>query len=212
MTCSRLFCSGQPEAFWAQRDARPHHQAFAAFAASFAASEDCRRFAGMVRCWQWRSICIVPGMSILHSVIPVGGACMPSQVAQDFCLVSQRSRRVIPLYVGSGCHRRVCRASKARIRLGFLLASVCQAADSPSLLVARHLHSLGVGHKPFSRQLRRLGLDVERHWSVHDCEFFLCALTRIKRRTMAFLEGCPVGWGGIPTGAGLVEGGGWGKC
>ncbi|CAE7233629.1 unnamed protein product, partial [Symbiodinium pilosum] len=28
----------------------------------------------------------------------------------------------------------------------------------------RHLHSLGVGHKPFSRQLRRLGLDVERHW------------------------------------------------
>ena len=24
---------------------------------------------------------------------------------------------------------------------------------------------------------------------------------------MAFFEGCPVGWGGIPTGAGLVDGG-----
>ena len=30
-------------------------------------------------------------------------------------------------------------------------------------------------------------------------------VTRIKK-TMAFFEGCPVGWGGIPTGAGLVEG------
>ena len=25
---------------------------------------------------------------------------------------------------------------------------------------------------------------------------------------MAFFEGCPVGWGGTPTGAGLVDGGG----
>ena len=25
---------------------------------------------------------------------------------------------------------------------------------------------------------------------------------------MAFFEGCPVGWGGVPTGAGLVDGGG----
>ena len=24
---------------------------------------------------------------------------------------------------------------------------------------------------------------------------------------MAFFEGCPVGWGGVPTGAGLVDGG-----
>ena len=31
-------------------------------------------------------------------------------------------------------------------------------------------------------------------------------LTRTKRRKMAFFEGCPVGWGGVPTGAGLVEG------
>ena len=28
-----------------------------------------------------------------------------------------------------------------------------------------------------------------------------------KRRKMAFFEGCPVGWGGVPTGAGLVDGG-----
>ena len=27
-------------------------------------------------------------------------------------------------------------------------------------------------------------------------------LTRTKRRKMAFFEGCPVGWGGVPTGAG----------
>ena len=33
---------------------------------------------------------------------------------------------------------------------------------------------------------------------------------RTKRRKMAFFEGCPVGWGGVPTGAGLVDGGGWG--
>ena len=33
-------------------------------------------------------------------------------------------------------------------------------------------------------------------------------LTRTKRRKMAFFEGCPVGWGGgVPTGAGLVDGG-----
>ena len=30
-------------------------------------------------------------------------------------------------------------------------------------------------------------------------------LTRTKRRKMAFFEGCPVGWGGVPTGAGLVD-------
>ena len=29
----------------------------------------------------------------------------------------------------------------------------------------------------------------------------------LKRREMAFFEGCPVGWGGFPTGAGLVDGG-----
>ena len=28
-----------------------------------------------------------------------------------------------------------------------------------------------------------------------------------KRRKMAFFEGCPVGWWGVPTGAGLVDGG-----
>ena len=28
-----------------------------------------------------------------------------------------------------------------------------------------------------------------------------------KRRKMAFFEGCLVGWGGVPTGAGLVDGG-----
>ena len=32
-------------------------------------------------------------------------------------------------------------------------------------------------------------------------------LTRTKRRKMVFFEGCPVGWGGVPTGAGLVDGG-----
>ena len=32
-------------------------------------------------------------------------------------------------------------------------------------------------------------------------------VTRTKRRKMAFFEGCPVGWGGVPTGAGLVDGG-----
>ena len=31
-------------------------------------------------------------------------------------------------------------------------------------------------------------------------------LMRRKRRKMAFFEGCPVGWGGVPTGAGLVDG------
>ena len=37
---------------------------------------------------------------------------------------------------------------------------------------------------------------------------FLSFLTRTKRRKMAFFEGCPVGWGGgVPTGAGLVDGG-----
>ena len=35
----------------------------------------------------------------------------------------------------------------------------------------------------------------------------LSFLTRTKRRKMAFFEGCPVGWGGVPTGAGLVDGG-----
>ena len=36
---------------------------------------------------------------------------------------------------------------------------------------------------------------------------FLSFLTRTKRRKIAFFEGCPVGWGGVPTGAGLVDGG-----
>ena len=36
---------------------------------------------------------------------------------------------------------------------------------------------------------------------------FLSFLTRTKRRKMFFFEGCPVGWGGVPTGAGLVDGG-----
>ena len=35
---------------------------------------------------------------------------------------------------------------------------------------------------------------------------FLLFLTRTKRRKMFFFEGCPVGWGGDPTGAGLVNG------
>ena len=39
------------------------------------------------------------------------------------------------------------------------------------------------------------------------CVVFLLFLTRTKRRKMAFFEGCPVGWGGVPTGAGLVDGG-----
>ena len=34
---------------------------------------------------------------------------------------------------------------------------------------------------------------------------FLLFLTRAKRRKMTFFEGCPVG--GVPTGAGLVDGG-----
>ena len=32
---------------------------------------------------------------------------------------------------------------------------------------------------------------------------FLLFLTRTKRRKMFFFEGCPVGWAGVPTGAGL---------
>ena len=33
-------------------------------------------------------------------------------------------------------------------------------------------------------------------------------ISQQKRRKMAFFEGCPVGWGrGVPTGAGLVDGG-----
>ena len=39
------------------------------------------------------------------------------------------------------------------------------------------------------------------------CVVFLSFLTRTKRRKMAFFEGCPVGWRGVPTGAGLVDGG-----
>ena len=39
------------------------------------------------------------------------------------------------------------------------------------------------------------------------CVVFLLFLTRTKRRKMAFFEGCPVGWGGVHTGAGLVDGG-----
>ena len=39
------------------------------------------------------------------------------------------------------------------------------------------------------------------------CVVFLLFLTRTKRRKMAFFEGCLVGWGGVPTGAGLVDGG-----
>ena len=39
------------------------------------------------------------------------------------------------------------------------------------------------------------------------CVVFLLFLTRTKRRKMAFFEGCPVGWRGVPTGAGLVDGG-----
>ena len=39
------------------------------------------------------------------------------------------------------------------------------------------------------------------------CVVFLLFPTRTKRRKMAFFEGCPVGWGGVPTGAGLVDGG-----
>ena len=36
---------------------------------------------------------------------------------------------------------------------------------------------------------------------------FLSFLTRTKRRKMTVFEGCPVNWGGVPTGAGLVDGG-----
>ena len=39
--------------------------------------------------------------------------------------------------------------------------------------------------------------------------FAMCVcrfITRTKRRKMAFFEGCPVGRGGVPTGAGLVDG------
>ena len=39
------------------------------------------------------------------------------------------------------------------------------------------------------------------------CVVFLLFLTRTKTRKIAFFEGCPVGWGGVPTGAGLVDGG-----
>ena len=28
-----------------------------------------------------------------------------------------------------------------------------------------------------------------------------------KKKKKTFFEGCPVGWGGVPTGAGLVDGG-----
>ena len=38
------------------------------------------------------------------------------------------------------------------------------------------------------------------------CVVFLLFLTRTKRRKMAFFEGCPCG-AGVPTGAGLVDGG-----
>ena len=39
------------------------------------------------------------------------------------------------------------------------------------------------------------------------CVVFLLFLTRTKRRKMAFFEGCPVGWGGVPE-AGQGLGGG----
>ena len=39
------------------------------------------------------------------------------------------------------------------------------------------------------------------------CVVFLLFLTRTKRRKMVLFEGCPVGWAGVPTGAGLVDGG-----
>ena len=41
------------------------------------------------------------------------------------------------------------------------------------------------------------------------CVVFLSFLTRTKRRKIAFFEGCPVEWGGVPTGAGLVDQGPW---
>ena len=50
----------------------------------------------------------------------------------------------------------------------------------------------------------RVGLTGPRDGAT--CVVLLSFLTRTKRRKMAFFEGCPVGWGGVPTGAGLVDG------
>ena len=36
---------------------------------------------------------------------------------------------------------------------------------------------------------------------------FFVVSNAYKKKKMAFFEGCPVGWGGLPTGAGLVDGG-----
>ena len=119
-------------------------------------------------------------------LVRVGGRCWLTQVAQDFCLVTRRSRRVIPLHVGSGCHRRQCRVSKARIRCGRAHARV-KFQSFKSVAFVRHLHSLGIRQKAFSRQLRRLGLDVERHWSVHDCEFWLCEVRKVTESSRSLL-------------------------
>ena len=42
-------------------------------------------------------------------------------------------------------------------------------------------------------------------WSKF-CRIFVVS-NPTKRRKIAFFEGCPVGWGRVPTGAGLVDGG-----
>ena len=50
----------------------------------------------------------------------------------------------------------------------------------------------------------RVGVLFFESWIV---DLVMCGVSTSKRRKLAFFEGCPVGWGGVPTGAGLVDGG-----
>ena len=64
----------------------------------------------------------------------------------------------------------------------------------------------GVDQGPWLQE--RVGGAVGAMANFATCVVFLSFLTCTKRRKMAFFEGCPVGWGGgVPTGAGLVDGG-----
>ena len=68
---------------------------------------------------------------------------------------------------------------------------------------------LGAGSKGFdSGGVGGRGTGPRDGANFATCVVFLSFLTRTKRRKIAFFEGCPVGWIGVPTGAGLVDGGG----
>ena len=67
----------------------------------------------------------------------------------------------------------------------------------------------GVGERLGARGVREagqgLGGGCKGEQISQRVSYFLSFLTRTKRRNMAFFEGCPVGWGGYPSG--LVDGG-----